>query len=138
MHYDTGVQFRDGTDDEKVWLVLTDPNDIADQITERITLDIPVADFTFLKQWAVYRNAFAKQSLAKMSGNKTVPATSRKKLAESSLHAKLLEQRAKFEKMFAEVGEFPPVSSHKVTTEEMEAMSAYVKRVIAWEKKHSK
>ncbi len=108
------------------------------EVRERITLDIPASDFAFLKQWALYKNALAKVSLEKQSGNKSLPARSRKSLAEISLHSRLIEKRSKFKEMFDEVGEFPPVSSKKVTPDERKAMIAYVKRVLAWEEKRKK
>jgi hypothetical protein len=92
----------------------------------------------FLKQWAVYRNVLSKLQLAKQPGNRSAPTASRKNLAEGAVHARLLEQREKFKEMFAAVGPFPAVSSHKVTSDEREAMTAYAKRVLAWDKKNNR
>lgn len=140
MHHDTGVQFNSGWKDERVWLAVSepsDPTDIAGEIAERITLDIPASDFLFLKQLALYRNALAQQTLVKKPGQ-SVKAWSRKSLAELFLRARIAEEQGKFAEMFRAVGGFPAVSSHKVTKEEKAAMVTFVKRVLAWDKKTTK
>ncbi len=143
MRHDTDVQHsRTPGTYERVWLLVNEPNenteDSADKVTDRLTLDIPEQDFSFLKQWALFRNLHSREKLKDLPGNKKEKAVSRKSLGEISLHAQLIAQRERMKGMFAEVGPFPAVSSSKVTAEERKAMQAYVKRYVLWEKKQSK
>lgn len=115
-------------------------DDVSEGVTERLSLDMPVDDVAFLKQWALFRNVLTRLRLAKGSkpSSQRVKAESRKSLGEKMLHQRILERKVKFAAMFEELGPFPSVSSSKVTKEEREAMSAYCRRVVTLEKKHNK
>ncbi len=75
MRHDSDVQSSaDRLSHERFWGEVSDPTDTAGEITERITLDILLADFEFLKQDALFRNALSKQNLAKQSGTRKAMA----------------------------------------------------------------
>lgn len=126
MHNATAVQLPRRTPHETVWLSVSGPSDIDDsQEVVRLSLDIGTEDFEFLARLAAYRSA-----LAALQGKKLKRKPTRKSLAESLLAAQCDSMRQQLSEMFAACGEMPPA-------DDAEAMERYVRKVIAWDKRHS-
>ncbi len=124
MH-SANVQLRAPRKGVNVWPFVANPPppDVADSVLKRISLDLNEIDFDFLERMADYRNA-----LAVAAGNRITP-WSRKSLCEAYIAQQAATQRAALAEMFAALGPFP---------EDKEAMTAYVKRALALDKKSNK
>ncbi len=123
MELDTGVQFSSGSGDGRVWLSVADPTEITGEIAERITLDVAPEDAKFADQLAKFWNALA---LAKKQPLRT--KWSRKTVGERQFAKGLRLEHEQLKGMFEAVGEFPD-------PEDAKAMTTYVAKVIAWDKK---
>jgi hypothetical protein len=88
-------------------------------------------DLDFLERYASYRNFLAVEQ-----GKKLRQQWSKKSMAESFLAAQCDVARSQLKDMFEAVGEFPAITGNKTADEK--AMTAYVERVIAWDKKANK
>lgn len=121
-----GVQFMSDAKNGRVWSSVSDPVDIAGDVTERVSLDISPADYAFLKRYAKYRNA-----LAKAQGKKLKASWSRKSLGESFLAIQCDAARHQLKQLFDAVGDFPRESGDKA--KDAAAMLKYAKAVIAWD-----
>lgn len=107
---------------------MSDPIELQDALseTDRFTLDVPATDASFLERFAAYRNA-----LARAQGKRLRRQWSRKGMAESLLAAQVDGMRQQMAEMLKDLGDLP-------AADDKDALEAYAKRVIAWDKKHSR
>lgn len=124
MDLDTGVQFASRPRNGRVWLSVGDPTEITGEIAERITLDVAPDDARFAEQLAKFWNALAVAKKTPLRSK-----WSRKTVGEKQFAKGLRLEHEQLKAMFEAVGEFPDPSDAK-------AMTAYVNRVIAWDKKN--
>ncbi len=126
MRDDSGVQYREPMESERVGGTVSGPLDLGEAEVKRVSLDVRADDDGFLERYAAYRNA-----LAVAQGKKLRQQWSRKSMAESFIAAQCDGARHQLREMFAAVGDFPQASDEK-------AMAKYAEAVIAWDKKTNK
>ncbi len=120
------VQFKGGREGERFWVSVTGPLDLGDQEVKMTSLAVKVTDLDFTERYAAYRNELAKQQKKQIKQQ-----WSKKSQLEAFLSSQCDGTRHQLREMFAELGELPDANDPK-------AVSAYVARVIAWDKKHNK
>jgi hypothetical protein len=109
---------------DRVWITVGNPLDREEQEVERLTVDVPTGVLDFLDRLASYRN-----TLAELQGKKLKRRWSRKSMAESFLSAQCDAMRQQLHDMIKACGVIPEA-------DDREAMERYVKKVIAWDKRH--
>jgi folate-dependent tRNA-U54 methylase TrmFO/GidA len=123
----TIVQLRRKQAHASLWATVGNPVDIGrGQVVEKIQVFIPLDELEFLRQFALYRN-----TLARLTKQTLKQAWSRKSMAEHFISLGVQSHMAQLAAMFDACGPLP-------TSEDREAMEAYVRRVLAWDKKSSK
>jgi hypothetical protein len=109
------------------WLTMVGPPEIsAEEETERITVEVSVADADFISRYAALRNALAEAEDRRLRKKWT-----RKMMAESMLAAQCDAARQQMQDMFKALGDLPDA-------EDKAACLTYAKKALAWAKKNIK
>lgn len=110
---------------ERLWLLVSGPEDMDEHEAKRLSLDISAKDFEFLERLAEYRNV-----LARVRAKRLKRQWSRKSLAESFVAIQCAAARDELREMIEAVGDIPPA-------DDIETLEKYVRKVLAWDKRNN-
>jgi hypothetical protein len=135
LAHSTGFQFNDPAFAGTPWTIVGNPADTDDtEMTERLSLDVPVRVVDFIERYSAYRNALAKVQAKAQGAPKTRKLGrqwSRKSMAESFIATQYNAMQQQLSDLISACGEIPDADDER-------ALEAYAAKVVAWTAKQKK